>query len=169
MISCYKIFHGLPAVRPEVIFVLSPAVGSVGHRFKISAEYSQTEAWRRLFLQQVIHSWNSLFSHVVEASSTESFKNLLHLTFRDDLFWHYLILILFLLPATISTSPTTLLRCKYFRANAHILLITLQIQRTSHNIYYLGTAGITDWCIWHHILGHLWVTSKCLLGNGPTR
>ena len=86
MLMCWRIFHGKSKITPDKLFTMAPAVGTRGHQFKIFPVHAETEARRRSFAARVVNSWNALPEAVVQSSSIETFKRLLALSSKTELF-----------------------------------------------------------------------------------
>lgn len=86
LIYCYRIFHNLTIISPTDIFIMSPIVGTRGHRFKIQMQHCQIEARRRFFSCRIIPKWNSLPNDIVDAPSLPVFKSRLQAFLGEELY-----------------------------------------------------------------------------------
>ena len=86
LIKCWKIFHGECGIQPTDIFVMAPALGTRGHRFKILLPHCSTEARKRYFTVRCISPWNSLPDSVVALDTVHAFKSALHTYLGQRLF-----------------------------------------------------------------------------------
>src|SRR5664279_55111 len=76
----FKILTGKEDVDPTCFFHMA-TTNLKGHRMKIFKQRSRLNPRKNFFSQRVVNYWNSLPSNVVEATSTNSFKN------RIDKYW----------------------------------------------------------------------------------
>ena len=75
MILMFKLMHGLLGMPKEAYF-RNPPVGSTrGHRFKVAKPRAVSRVRRNQFAVRTVTDWNSLPSWVVDAPSTDAFKN----------------------------------------------------------------------------------------------
>ena len=86
LLKYFKIFSGLSVLSPSDLFVLSPSVGTRGHRFKILKHHASLESRRRFFSVRCIDIWNSLPDVLVGCGSVDQFKSGLHFVLGDRLF-----------------------------------------------------------------------------------
>jgi len=71
----YKVVMGHVGIQPEHVGLVAAADRTrAKHRFKFRAVGSSTQAFRHSFAVRTVGDWNSLLSHVVEQSTTASFK-----------------------------------------------------------------------------------------------
>ena len=76
LIEVYKIVTGKEKVQVDDFFAYSHTGYDLrGHCYKLKTQRSRLELRRNFFSQRVVASWNRLPSHVVEASSVNTFKN----------------------------------------------------------------------------------------------
>ena len=80
MIQVFKILKGIDKMNKQDLFPLSPEEEqhpqTRGHRYKITKKGSKTTARQQFFSQRAVNPWNGLPPWVVEAESTNQFKNL---------------------------------------------------------------------------------------------
>ena len=86
LLKYFRIFSGLSVLSPTDFFVLSPTVGTRGHRFKILKPRTSLESRRRFFSVRRIDIWNSLPDVLVGCGSVDQFKSGLHVVLGDRLF-----------------------------------------------------------------------------------
>ena len=86
LIKYFKIFNGLSVINPSDLFVLSPAVHTRGHCFKILKPHASLELRRRFFSVRCVDVWNSLPADLVGCGSVNCFKAGLHDVLGDLLF-----------------------------------------------------------------------------------
>ena len=78
MIKYWRIFHDESPLEPNDLFVLSPNVGTRGHRYKLSNIRPSLECQRRSFGNRRVALWNSLPDALVSLTSLDAFKKALH-------------------------------------------------------------------------------------------
>ena len=88
MIECYKILINY-YVLDITPFQLVTGSKTRGHNFKIKKQRVLHERRKSFFTIRVVNSWNSLPSHIVNATSLNSFKNLLDIHWQDKMFDHF--------------------------------------------------------------------------------
>ena len=86
LIKYFKIFSGLSVIKPSDLFVLSPAIGTRGHCFKILKPHVSLESRRRFFSVRCVDIWNSLPAELVICGTVNRFKSGLHDVLGDLLF-----------------------------------------------------------------------------------
>ena len=86
LIKYFKIFSGLSVIKPSDLFVLSPAIGTRGHCFKILKPHVSLESRRRFFSVRCVDIWNSLPAELVRCGTVNRFKSDLHDVLGDLLF-----------------------------------------------------------------------------------
>ena len=82
MIECFKIVRNFydPSVSPD----LNRAISNLrGHNFKLYKNRANHEGLRHFFTHRIVDVWNGLPSNVVNAPSTNSFKNRLDICWRN--------------------------------------------------------------------------------------
>lgn len=76
LIEAYKIITGKEKVRIEDFFNFHQSNYELrGHQYKLVTKRSRLEVRRNYFSQRVVGPWNRLPSHVVEATTVNTFKN----------------------------------------------------------------------------------------------
>lgn len=76
LIETYKIITGKEKVRIEDFFNFHQSNYELrGHQYKLVTKRSRLEVRRNYFSQRVVGPWNRLPSHVVEATTVNTFKN----------------------------------------------------------------------------------------------
>ena len=75
LIEAYKILTGKEHVDPSIFFKPSPSKNLRGNSMKLFKPRSRLLSCQNFFSQRVIAYWNCLPNDVVEASSTNMFKN----------------------------------------------------------------------------------------------
>ena len=85
LIKCWKILHGHWSITPSHLFTMSPATGTIGHRFKFLKPHASLDCRRTFFSVRCIDQWNSLPDSVVSAATIEHFKKSLHQCLGDIL------------------------------------------------------------------------------------
>lgn len=68
----------MSCIHREDLYVLAPAVGTQGHRFKLAYSCSSLECRKRLFAPRCTDVWNPLPDSAVASESVGSFKVALH-------------------------------------------------------------------------------------------
>ena len=82
LIGTYKILTGKERVDSQLFFQMAPEVYNLrGHSITVYVPRCAKTIRKTLFSVRVCNSWNSLPQHVIEAQSTNSFKN------RLDKYW----------------------------------------------------------------------------------
>ena len=75
LVLCFKIIHGLTALQFTDFFKFSNTSFTRGHNFRLAFPLTKCTTRRNFFAYRVIKPWNSLPPHVVNATSTHSFKS----------------------------------------------------------------------------------------------
>ena len=84
LIETYKILTGKERVDSQIFFQLATDTHSLrGHSKKLFVPRCSTTARKSFFSIRVINSWNALPQHVVDAPSTNAFKNRLDKHWTD--------------------------------------------------------------------------------------
>ena len=82
MIETYKILtQKYASIAAPDLQLASHVIGTRGHKYKLNKNHHKTRLRQHFFSSRVIEPWNNLSPHVIEASSTNSFKN------RLDKYW----------------------------------------------------------------------------------
>ena len=83
LIEVFKILNGMEDINPEELFTYSHNTGTRGHNFKLFKKQltKGLELRKHFFSQRVVDEWNKLPPSVVNAKSTNQFKN------QIDKFW----------------------------------------------------------------------------------
>ena len=74
-VLCCNIIHGFSALQFSDIFKLSNFSRTRGHNFRLEIPLTKCTTRHNFFASRVIKPWNSLPDHVVNATSTHSFKS----------------------------------------------------------------------------------------------
>jgi len=78
MIQVYKIVSGKYTTNPTVDFNLSHSFNTIGNIYKIQLTHMHYNLSKHFFSNRIIPVWNSLPNIIVNAESTNIFKNQLH-------------------------------------------------------------------------------------------
>mgnify|MGYP003530657466 FL=1 len=82
LIETYKLLTGKEGVGYEQFFRLAQVgYGLRGHSLKLEVQRSRLDVRKTFFSQRVVTEWNKLPQEVIEATSTNNFKN------RLDEYW----------------------------------------------------------------------------------
>ena len=75
LVLCYNIIHGFSALQFSDFFKPSNSSRTRGHNFRLEMPLTKCTTRHNFFASRVIKPWNSLPYHVVNATSTHSFKS----------------------------------------------------------------------------------------------
>jgi len=76
LIETYKIITGKECIDPQHLFTFAnPPYGLQGHSLKLYKHTVRLNIRKNFFSQRIIDHWNKLNQYVVDAPSTNSFKN----------------------------------------------------------------------------------------------
>lgn len=75
LIFTYRTVHNTYSVNMSNIFILNASESLHGHNFKLYNERCKTPSWRNFIVNQVFNAWNNLPGNIVNALSTNAFKN----------------------------------------------------------------------------------------------
>ena len=78
LIETFKILTGKTNVSHEQFFDLEKDSTTRGHKFKLKVQQVKTKARAKFFSNRVVRAWNGLPEEVVQATSTNMFKNRLN-------------------------------------------------------------------------------------------
>ena len=68
--------HGFTDIQPSKIFTLEPRVANLrGHNFKIQKQRNKDKIRQNYFSQRIVNLWNKLPGIIVQAKTTNTFKN----------------------------------------------------------------------------------------------
>ena len=76
MIEIYKLMTGKERIDYQQFFVKAEIGYNLrGHSMKLATQQSSKDVRRNFFSLRGVRSWNALPQHVIEAASTNAFKN----------------------------------------------------------------------------------------------
>jgi len=83
MLTTFQILNGYVDLDATEFFDLSTITHTRGHPYKLYIRHTRSDIRKRYFCNRIIKKWNSLPSHVVEATSINDFKIKFDNYFRD--------------------------------------------------------------------------------------
>jgi len=75
MLTTFQILNGFVDLDSSEIFDFSTTTYTRGHSYKLYTKHTRTDVRKRYFCYRIIKKWNSLPSHIVEATSINDFKD----------------------------------------------------------------------------------------------
>ena len=76
MIETCKIVRGIYDRQVDPVLTTDTSkMGTRGHKYKLYKKSCQSETRKKAFTMRIVDNWNSLTSELVEAKTTNAFKN----------------------------------------------------------------------------------------------